>query len=113
MSKSTKKIAPLHEIRLTLRALVYREADWWLAHCLELDLVGEGKTPQAAFETLLRLTNLQIEAALEVGDLQSIFRAAPADIQASFAIAQDKQFTRNPTLPAKVERFDVRTLAAA
>lgn len=96
------------EVRLILRALIYRDDDCWVAHCLETDVVAEGETPMQAFENLQSLTALQIETAMEEGDLQSIFRQAPAEILSLFAIGQDRHIRRRP--PACVERFDVRTL---
>ncbi len=95
-------------IRLTLRALIYRDDDWWVAHCLDTDVVAEGKTPVQAFENLQSLTDTQIETALREGDLQSIFRPAPPDIHSAFAIGYDRHIRRRP--PKSVERFDVRTL---
>ncbi len=94
-------------VRLTLRALVYRDDDWWVAHCLETDVVAEGSTPTRAFANLQSLTDLQIRTALEDGDLQSIFRQAPPDILTLFAVGYDQNIRRRP--PKGVERFDVRT----
>lgn len=98
----------MSKVRLILRALIYREDCWWIAHCLELDLVAEGTSPVKAFENLQSLTQLQIATAMEEGDLQSIFRPAPPEIFAQFAIAHDQIIRRRP--PKSVERFDVRTL---
>jgi len=96
------------KVRLIFRALIYRDDDWWVAHCLETDVVAEGNTPLRAFENLLSLTDLQIETALEEGDLQSIFRQAPPEILSHFAVGYDHDFRRRG--PKAVERFDVRTL---
>ena len=96
------------EIRLTLRALIYRDDAWWVAHCLETDVVAEGNTPTQAFEHLQSLTALQITTAVDEGDLQSIFRQAPSEILSSFAVGYDRPFRRRP--PERVERFDARTL---
>jgi len=101
----------MNKVRLTLRALIYQEDSWWIAHCLELDLVAEGKTPVKAFENLQSLTALQVATAMEEGDLQSIFRTAPPEILAQFAVAYDRDMRRRP--PALVERFDVRALQPA
>ena len=95
-------------IRLDLRALLYREDSWWIAHCLETDIVAEGRTPVQAFEVLQSLTALQVRSALEDGDLQSIFRQAPREICAAFAVGFPKSIRRKP--PKYVERFHVRTL---
>lgn len=98
----------MSKVRLTLRALVYPEDGLWIAHCLELDLVAEGETPRKAFEDLQSLTELQIATALEDGNLQSIFRTAPPEIHATFAVADDRKMRRRPRAP--VERFEVRSL---
>jgi hypothetical protein len=66
-------------LKIDLRALVYREGDVWLAHCLEMDIVAEGKTCEAASSDLVDLCDLQIKVALEEGDLQSVFRPAPSE----------------------------------
>ena len=95
-------------VRLILRALIYRDDDWWVAHCLETDVVAEGNTPTQAFANLQSLTDLQIRTAMEDGDLQSIFRQAPPDILTLFASGYDQNIRRRP--PKSVERFDVRTL---
>ena len=95
-------------IRLTLRALIYQDDDWWIAHCLETDVVAEGNTPTKAFDNLQSLTAFQIETALEAGDLQSIFRQAPPEILSAFASGYDQHIRRRP--PKVVERFDVRRL---
>ena len=96
------------EIRLTFRALIYRDDQWWIAHCLETDVVAEGQTPLRAFESLQSLTGFQIETALKEGNLQSIFHQAPPEILLAFATGYDRRFRRRP--PKAIERFDVRTL---
>jgi predicted RNase H-like HicB family nuclease len=98
-------------VRLILRALIYQDDDYWVAHCLETDVVAEGETPIKAFDNLQSLTALQIETALEEGDLQSIFHQAPPDILKAFAVGYDREVRRRP--PTAVERFDVRTLQPA
>ena len=98
----------MSKVRLTLRALIYQEDDWWIAHCLEMDLAAEGTSPMKAFENLLSLTALQLDTAMEEGDLQSVFRSAPPEIFAQFAIGKDRTIRRRP--PKSVERFDVRAL---
>ncbi len=61
-----KARAPL---RVELRAVAYQQGGWWIAHCLELDLVAEGKTLVTAIQDVMDLSCTQIEAAVESGDL--------------------------------------------
>lgn len=70
---------------IDLRAVVYQEGEWWIAHCLELDLVAEGKTPRAALEDVVDLIEFQIRVAIEEDDLNSIFRPAPPEIWALYS----------------------------
>ena len=46
------------------RACVYPSVDrkGFVAHCLELDLIGEGKTPQKALVELIEAVEIQIKA---------------------------------------------------
>ena len=95
---------------IPLRAVVYREGKWWLAHCLELDLVAEGGTADEALRDLMDLTVLQVQTACKEGNLESVFRPAPAAIWRLFAIA-DPRSTIRRRLPKSIERFDARELA--
>ena len=68
------------ELKLDLRAVVYPEDDLAIAHCLEMDIVAEGNTPREALRNLADLCHLQIATAMEIGDVASVFRAAPPEI---------------------------------
>lgn len=89
-----------------LRGVVYFEAGWWIAHCLELDIVAEGKTPTAALRDLMDLARVQVETAMDDGDLESIFRPAPPNIWSMFAKAEDIDPPRRSKKP--VDRFSAR-----
>src|SRR5947209_2140777 len=54
-------------LNVNLRFLVYREDETWLAHCLEMDIVAEGDTPESAVSDLVDLCNFQIATAMEDG----------------------------------------------
>ena len=92
--------------RILLRAVAYRHGAWWIAHCLELDLVAEGKTLQEALADVMDLSCSQIEAAIRDGDLESVFRPAPPEAWAMFSRATDIPVKQKPTCP--VERFEAR-----
>ncbi|MCC6123386.1 MAG: hypothetical protein IT426_00340 [Pirellulales bacterium] len=101
--------------RISLRAVVYREGNWWIAHCLELDLVAEGKSALEAFKNLNDITNTQIETAIQEGNLEAILTPAPPNIWSMFfhGRADDLQIKKTGKLPNKIERFEVRELAFA
>jgi hypothetical protein len=90
-----KTAAPtFDDLQLELRVIVYREDAFWLAHCLELDIVAEGETPQKAVRDLTDLCVLQIRTAIEESDLTSIFRPAPAEIWKLFFTSKKKKKTK-------------------
>ena len=79
---------PTPEVKLDFQVLIYPEDQWWIAHCLEMDLPAEGKTPDEAFKNLLEIARIQIEDALERQNLASIFSAAPAELWRQFAFSR-------------------------
>jgi len=94
------------KLGIPLRAVAYQHGEWWIAHCLELDLVAEGRDPIHALQDLMDLSASQIESAIQRGDLESVFRPAPPAIWATFSRTQDTTIKRKP--PRPVERFEAR-----
>jgi predicted RNase H-like HicB family nuclease len=101
------------KIRLDFRVLIYRENDFWIAHCLETDLVAEGETVAQAIDSLIDISNVQIQAALEEGDLASIFSPAPADVWRMYAVAGEGPSRRPRKAIKQVDKISVRQLATA
>jgi hypothetical protein len=100
-------------VRVDLRVVIYRHREWWIAHCLELDLVAEGTTPTNAFRDLVDISVSQVETATEMGNLESIFRAAPPEIWAMFSRASDAPQLKKKSSSRSIERFEVREAALA
>lgn len=74
---------------ILFRACVYPSPDvkgFFVAHCLELDLIGEGKTPRKAIVELIQAIELQIEACDNVSQL---FFLAPASVWQGFKQAHN------------------------
>ena len=99
------------DCRIPLRAVVYPHGKLWIAHCLELDLVAEGETPESALQDLIDLSSLQIKTAIKNQDLRSAFSAAPPDIWAMFSRAKDHPIKKKPSAP--VESFEAREAVLA
>src|SRR5437773_5375066 len=70
--------------RITLRVLGYRDRDGWVAHCLETDLVGQGRSYAAARRHLVELTKLQLSFATQMKDPRLFFRPAPQPVLARY-----------------------------
>jgi hypothetical protein len=101
------------KIRLDFRVLIYREEPYWIAHCLETDLVSEGKTVSQAIDGLVGISNVQIQAALEEGDLASVFSPAPPDVWRMYSIAAEGPSRRPRKAVKQVNVMQFRQLATA
>ena len=64
-------------LRIPIRIVFYQEDNFWVAHCLEFDLVGHGTAQEQAFETLTNAIQTQIEASAEFENPANLF--SPAD----------------------------------
>jgi len=85
---------------LNLDVLLYREDGEWLAHCLQLDLVEAGPTPDEAEENLTGVIQHHIQWAIEDDDMEHLFHPAPADVWKRFFGAQVKGFREIPLILA-------------
>ena len=65
--------------KFNIHIILYREDDIQIAHCLEFDIVAQGKKKIEALRNLLDAIELQIGFALENNNLSSIFNPAPAE----------------------------------
>ena len=79
-----------------LDVLLYREDAQWLAHCLQLDLVEAGGTPEEAEENLAGVIQHHIQWALEDDDMEHLFHPAPPEYWKRFFGAQVKGFRDIP-----------------
>ena len=66
-------------MKFNIHILLYSEEDIQVAHCLEFDLVAQGKRKIEALRNLLDAIDMQINFALENNDLASLFTPAPAE----------------------------------
>jgi hypothetical protein len=96
---------------ITLRGIIYPEDGVWLAHCLEMDIVAEGTTPEKAFQDLVDLCNWQLEVAKKQGDVESAFRPAPPEYWKLFFVAQKKLPVKKSFKTANsIDGFEAREL---
>ena len=91
---------------LSFRALGYRgEEGGWVVHCLETDLVGEGRTRVEAFDKLVELTNMQISFAVHMKNMRLIYHPAPTYIIEKFTEAYVSELTSRKTPKDAVAKF--------
>jgi len=99
----------VQKLSIPLSVVTYREGEWWIAHCLQLDIAAEGQSASEALDSVMDLIDFQVSTALEVGDIESIFRPAPAEIWKMFWLGQPRPVRRRPSTP--IVRFEARELA--
>ena len=66
----------------------------WIAHCLQMDIAAEGKSPQEAAQSLMGLVDCQVEDAVECGNVDSLFQPAPAELWRLFTLGTDHQASK-------------------
>ncbi|MFH1219625.1 MAG: hypothetical protein V1694_04155 [Candidatus Eisenbacteria bacterium] len=64
---------------IVTRVLGYKDGRNWVAHCLELDLVGEGPTFRKACEHLKELIEMQIGFAVYRNNAALLYHPAPPE----------------------------------
>lgn len=79
---------------LTVKVLGYFEDGEWVAHALELDLVGTGDSFEAASEELKGAIDAQVSFAIEQGNVDLIFKSAPKKYWTIYNKAQRDTFSR-------------------
>lgn len=65
---------------LYLSALGYLEEGRWVAHCLEMDIVGHGDDPESALKELEDLIAMQISFAISTNDFDLLYKPAPPEL---------------------------------
>ena len=60
-----------------LRALIYTNDSGYIAHCLEMDLIGIGDTPKKAVADLADHTEMQVSFANQQGNPSMLWHPAP------------------------------------
>ncbi len=84
-----------------LDVLLYREDGQWLAHCLQLDLVEAGSTPEQAETAPADVIRAHIEYALADDDMQHLFHPAPPEYCHQFWAADPQGVREFPlTVPS-------------
>lgn len=88
---------------LNLRVVVYFEEDLWIAHMIEMDLVGTGDTPESAMEDLKSAFVAQISFCAQKGI--NPFRMAPPEVTSRWDEASESTLLNSIT-PYAARRSD-------
>ena len=79
----------MRPLRIPLRIVFYKESGRWIAHCLEFDLVGDGRTRDAALRLLSKAITAQILAFRKYNNLRNLFTPADGKYFEMFAAGKD------------------------
>ncbi|MEX2111613.1 MAG: type II toxin-antitoxin system HicB family antitoxin [Pirellulales bacterium] len=110
------KGAFMRTFRIPLRVVFYKEEGRWVAHCLEFDVCGDGRSKEAALECLDESMKLQIEDSLAHNNPRNLFSPAPSDIWEKFFAGTDVtvgalRFVAKPADHLTFEHFEYREYA--
>jgi hypothetical protein len=110
-----------HCFEVSIRILFCKEDDSWVAHDLEMDLLGYGKTTQLALKDLQKSIEAQISFAAFKGHPETIFFLAPPEIVKRWesaqvstlkqAISGNKETASNLKVKAAVVTFSKEQIA--
>jgi hypothetical protein len=77
-----------HVYDLNLRLLIYKEEDEWVAHALEMDLLGYGNSPREAKEAVKKAIEAQLEFASHIDNPKMAQFPAPKEFFTRWEKAQ-------------------------
>jgi hypothetical protein len=85
----TKKLKSSEKLRLGLRVVFYREGSLWIAHCLEMDVMGHDRDKTKALDKLIDALSLQISASIRENNHANIFMPADGRFFEMYAAGDD------------------------
>jgi hypothetical protein len=80
-----------HPYELSIRTLVYAEDELFVAHALEMDILGYGESRETAVSELVKLLKNQITFAEAKGEKAMVFFPAPQDFFKRWESANEAQ----------------------
>ena len=79
----------MRSLRIPLQVVFYKDAEDWIAHCLEIDLCGDGQAREDALKSLSRAITIQIEDSLQNNNPSNLYSAADPKFHQMFAAGRD------------------------
>jgi predicted RNase H-like HicB family nuclease len=80
---------PMKPLRISLRVVFYKEGKVWIAHCLEFDLLGHGRTRKDALRMMSKAIALQVAVSVKHNNPRNLFSPADGKVFAMFAAGKD------------------------
>jgi hypothetical protein len=79
MSPEVERNAPPNPPALILQVLVSKTETGYAAHCLQMDIVTEGRSVEQVMDDIADLIRVQYQYARDTNNLASVFVPAPAE----------------------------------
>ena len=105
----------MRQLRIPLRVVLYKEDHGWIAHCLELDLVGDGDDQEAAIRMLVDAIDTQLDSCLQHKSPHALFSPAEARFFEMFAAGKNVavgeimlSLTKRPLDHLTIENLEAR-----
>ncbi len=105
----------MKQLRIPLRAVFYKENEFWIAHCLEFDLVGHGLTRKKAMDMLADAITLQVKASIKHKNPNNLFSPAEKKFHLMFAAGRPRAVAALEFEPMEyitIESMDTREYSA-
>lgn len=77
------------EFRIPIQIVFYKEEGFWFAHCLNIDVIGDGQTKEEALDSLSESMPMQIQAAIEFNNPAIQIEPAPPEFWEMFRKGKD------------------------
>ena len=103
---------PEKMLRMPIRAVFYRENNQWFAHCLEMDLIGEGDTKEEALAQLDGAIRMQVDASLEFKNIRNLIQPADAKYFAMFFAGKDCAIGQLNLLDIREKNLEIKEIEA-
>jgi len=73
-------------MHIQLRAVIFRDGEMWVAHCLEIGVFGHGETMDEALASMSEAVAIQVQESVEHDNLDNLFMSVdPAYLRMFFA----------------------------
>ena len=84
--------------------LLKKQADLWVAHCLELDLVAASPSMQEAETDLLSIIDEQVRYCITNNNMENLFHDAPREVWDEYIECKKRTRPRRIKFPPSLEQ---------
>ena len=98
--------------KFNLHILLYKEDSYEIAHCLEFDIIAQGRTKKEALKNLIDGIELQVNFAIENNSLEQLYNPAPPEYWQKLAVTRRYPFTNKVRVPRFISNLDCNYLVA-